>query len=289
MVMELSHPEKSGMLIYDITGIGAADASINVSEMSTTDGAIYGSARLNSRNIVLSIRFYGIDIESIRHKTYKYFPIKRKVTLEFTTDNRISVIDGYVEKNDPQIFQEQEYTQISIICPYPYFYEGGDGGTNITYFYGVKPLFEFPFSNESLTEPLIEFSEIIREPTKSIIYNGDASVGIKIFIHVYGSVKNITIANLDTQEAMRIDTDKIATIMGSPLQTADEIEISTVQGEKYIRLLRDGVYTNILNSLGRDADWFQLVKGDNRFAFTAEEGMSKLQFRIENRMIFEGV
>ena len=288
--IELAKPFDTGMLIYNITGIGASNASINIAEMSTTDGALFSSARVESRNIVLYIRFVGNDVETVRQKTYKYFPIKRKVTLEFETDNRISVIDGYVEKNDPQVFQKQEYTQISIICPYPYFYQGGEGGTNITYFYGVNPLFEFPFSNESLEAPVIEMGQIVQEPTKSIWYEGDSSVGVKIYIHALGTAKNISVANLDTQQVMHIDTDKIASIMdGDGFKAGDDIEISTVQGEKYVRLLRDGEYTNILNALGKDADWFQIAKGDNRFAFTAEEGISNLQFRIENRMIFEGV
>ena len=54
-------------------------------------------------------------------------------------------------------------------------------------------------------------------------------------------------------------------------------------------LLRNGLYTNILNCLDRDSDWFQLSKGDNLFAFVAEEGTSNLQFRIQNKIVYEGV
>ena len=55
-----------------------------------------------------------------------------------------------------QIFSAamMETTQISIVCPDPYFYSAGPDGTNTTIFYGVEPLFEFAFSNESLTESL---------------------------------------------------------------------------------------------------------------------------------------
>lgn len=290
MVMELARPERTGMLIYNITGLGPGKATINAYEVATDDGSMYSSARLGARNIVMSIIFHGTDIESLRQKTYKYFPIKKYVELEITTDNRISVIKGYVEENEPTIFSKAEATQISIICPYPYFYKGGKDAINSTYFYGVDPVFEFPFSNESLEEPLLEFGQIRREPVKSIFYDGDADIGIKIFIKALGSAKNITIANLDTQDAMVIDTDKIAKIVGdTALKYGDEIEISTVQRDKYIRLLREGKYYNVLNAIGKNTKWFKLVKGDNQFAFTAEEGIENLQFRIENRMIFEGV
>ena len=112
--IELAKPFDTGMLIYNITGIGASNASINIAEMSTTDGALFSSARVESRNIVLYIRCVGNDVETARQKTYKYFSIKRKVTHEFETDNRTAVTDGNVEKNDQQVFLKQVYTPIAI-------------------------------------------------------------------------------------------------------------------------------------------------------------------------------
>lgn len=290
MTMELARPEKTGMLIYNITGLGPGTATINAYEVATDDGSMFSSARLSARNIVISIAFHGNDIETLRQKTYKYFPIKKQVELEIVTDNRVSVIKGYVEKNDPTIFSQNEATQISIICPYPYFYKGGPDAINSTYFYGVEPVFEFPFSNESLIEPLLEFGSIKQEPVQTIFYDGDSDIGIKIYIKAFGTAKNITIANLDTQDIMVINTDKISSIIGSSaLIEGDEIEISTVQREKYIRFLRNGKYYNILNVLDKNVKWFKLVKGDNLFAFTAEEGITNLQIRIDNRLIYEGV
>ena len=88
---------------------------------------------------------------------------------------------------------------------------------------------------------------------------------------------------------MSIDTEKLARITGSGIIAGDDIIISTVKRNKSIYLLRNGIRTNILNCLDRDADWFQLSKGDNLFAYTVEDGLENLQFRIENRTIFEGV
>lgn len=56
-----------------------------------------------------------------------------------------------------------------------------------------------------------------------------------------------------------------------------------------VRVLRNGIYTNILNCLDKDSDWFQLSKGDNIFAYVVEEGTTNVQFKIENRTAFEGV
>ena len=88
---------------------------------------------------------------------------------------------------------------------------------------------------------------------------------------------------------MRIDTDKLAKFTGSGIIAGDDIIICTVKGKKSITLQRAGKTTNILNCLVKNANWFQLAKGDNLFAYTADSGASNLQFKIENRIIYEGV
>ena len=55
--IELTKPDVSGFVIKYITGLGPVKAEINNTEISTGDGAIYNSARLNSRNIVLGLSF----------------------------------------------------------------------------------------------------------------------------------------------------------------------------------------------------------------------------------------
>ena len=288
--MELRRPELSGFLITDIRGIGPAKASINTTEISTGDGSSYNSARLNARNIVLQFELLpNPTVEDTRQLSYKYFPIKKKLTLVIETDNRLCEATGYVESNEPILFAKQETIQISIICPDPYFYSASEKDNNVTVFSGDEPAFEFPFSNESLSEPMIEFGIMSNDNVKSVIYNGDAEIGITLTIHAIGPASNIIIYNSGTGESMSIDTKKIETLTGSGLVFGDDIIITTVKRNKSIRLLRAGKYTNILNCLNKNADWFQLAKGDNVFRYTAETGAENLQFKIENRTIFEGV
>jgi hypothetical protein len=286
--MELECPEKSGFLIQNIEGLGPGKATINSTELATSDGSLFNSARLNSRNIVFTLKLLDVPtVETVRQKTYKYFPIKKRVHILIETDNRLCGIYGQVESNEPTMFTNEEITQISIICPDPYFYSFG--GTNVTIFSGIEPMFEFPFSNESTTENLIVLSQISTNHEQTVYYSGDSEVGIVIYIHSLGDVSNITIYNSVTRGTMKIDTAKLTALTGSGIIFGDDIIISTVKGQKYVQLLRSGEYTNILNCLDRDAEWFQLTKGDNIFAFTAESGSTNLQFRIENQTIFEGV
>lgn len=291
--LELGKPDVSGFLIKSITGLGPAKANVNTTEVSTNDGSLFNSARLSQRNIVLDMVFintvYGESIEDLRQKSYKYFPLKKSVELTIETDNRYVKTTGYVESNEPNIFSSQEGTQISIICPDPYFYSAGEDGNNVTNFYSIDPMFEFPFSNESLDEPLLVFGEIQIKMEGVITYHGDSEIGVMIYIHAIGPATNINIYNTETREVMRINTEKISSLTGKGIVASDDIVINTAKGEKSITLIREGVSYNILNCLDKNTDWFMLAKGDNIFAFTADSGVTNLQFRVENKVIYEGV
>lgn len=291
ITIKLREPETTGFLISSITGLGPAKAEINTTDISAMDGSMFNSARMSQRNIVLGIVFTNTyekeSIEDLRLKSYKYFPLKKKLELLIETDNRLVKTMGYVESNEPNIFSSMENTQISIICPDPYFYDAG--ANQETEFYSVEPLFEFPFSNESLTKNLIEFSRMKNAAEGNIHYLGDADIGMTIYIHAIGPATNVYIHNLGTLESMKIDTTKLKTLTGSGIIERDEIIITTVKGEKNIVLVREGKIINILNCLDRNVCWLGLTKGDNVFAFTADSGILNLQFRIENRIIYEGV
>ncbi len=288
--LDLFNPDESGFIIKNIDGLGPVKANINFKELATNDGSIDNSARLSSRNIVMSLQFIeSPTIEETRLKSYKYFPIKRNIKILIETDNRICETIGRVETNVPTIFSNAEGCQISVLCPNPYFYSAGENGTNQTIFYGTDPLFEFPFSNESLTEDLIEFGSIENRTEGTVYYDGDAEIGITIQIHAVGEAAGLVIYNTRTRELMRINDDKLKSLIGSGIQAGDEITITTSRGEKGIYILRNGVTTNILNSLEKPIKWFQLSKGDNTFAYTASAGLTNLQFRIENKVIYEGV
>lgn len=290
ITLELMKPDCSGFIVKSISGLGPAKGNVNTVEVLTNDGGVFNSAHLGIRNIVMNLVFMetGTEtVENIRHKSYKYFPVKKKVNLSIKTDSRVSEIEGYVEHNEPAIFSSQEGCQISIICPYPYFYSAKK--SNITLFNGVGPLFEFPFQNESLSTNMLKMGEIHKNNEHVVTYDGDAEIGVTIIIYAIGAATNVMIYNAGTREVMRIDTDKLINLTGHGIIAGDEITIKTTKGNKSITLLRNGIAINILNCLDKNADWFQLVRGDNAFGYIAETGNNNLQFRIENRVIYEGV
>lgn len=286
--LELARPEESGFVVKKIEGLGPSKADILTTEVITNDGSVFNFARSEQRDITITLDFsYFTSIEDARHETYKYFPTRKPLDLIIETDNRRVRTKGYVESNEPDIFSKKEGCQISIICPDPNFYLDGD--TEGALLNGVRKNFEFPFENNSLIEPLIEFGAIQYKKEENVYYDGDSDIGVTITIDAIGEAENITIYNTGTRQVMRIDTDKIAAITGSGIISGDRITICTEKGYKSITLLRGGDEYNILNCLAKNVDWFHLTKGDNVFAFAAERGTVNIQMVITYRVIYEGV
>lgn len=288
LTLELGNPNSSGFAIVDIpSGLGPPKATVNFTSISTGDGDIYNSARVGGRNVVLNIRFTDSpDIEAARLRSYRYFPIKKQVLLIIETDTRTVSTFGTVESNTPTVFSKESGCQISILCADPYLYGLTDAETA---FSTVESGFTFPFGNESLTVPTLIFGIITIKQAASVIYDGEVDTGMIINIHATGTITNLSITNMQTLESMHIDTTKLTALVGQGLIAGDDIVISTIKGSKSIYHIRNGVYTNIMLTLGRQTSWFTLSSGDNVFTYMADTGINNIQFRITNRIVYEGV
>lgn len=284
--MDLRNPASSGFLIRSIDGLGPVKATINSLEVATSDGSIFNSARASSRNIVLDVVFFGNSVEDIRQKSYRYFPLKKPLRFTVETDNRTCYTIGYVESNEPDIFSDQESSKISIVCPESYF---RSDKPQLTVFAGTEPAFEFPFSNESATEPLLIMGNIFYYSEKTIEYLGDTDTGFVMTIQFNDPATGVVVYNIKTGESMKILDDKYEAIMGSGIEVGDIIEISTIKKNKYIRVLRDGVYKNIMNALDKNTNWLQFTKGYNTIAYVADTGSTGMQLKIENPVLYEGI
>ena len=154
----------------------------------------------------------------------------------------------------------------------------------------MTPNFEFPWSNESLEEDLIEFG-IINLDTRSILdYHGDVDTGVLITIHSLGKVTGpIVVYNVETHESIKIDLDRIKTLIGREYSNGDDIIISTVSGDKYVQVLHDGKYTNAISAIEKLADWFQISVGKNIFNFTVKEGISNIAMTFSYRNAYGGI
>ena len=293
LTMIMGRSGSSGLLITRIDGLQPYRANINTTKFAPTTklsgGEAFNSASLEKRNIVIDIQFddWAESVEDIRQRTYKYFPVGRMLTFYVLTDNRHVKTTGYVEYNEPTIFSKACGTRISIICPDPYFYSASVNSLVNTNFSGIENAFTFPFSNASLTEKQLVFGIIHAQTENLINYTGDVETGLFIYMHATGIIENIKVYNTITRELMGVDTELLALMLEGGIIAGDDIIINTSLGAKSITLIREGIYYNILNAK-YGTDWLTLVKGDNLFAFTADSGISFLQLRMENLIVYEG-
>lgn len=286
VIFELRSPAASGFFVRGIDGLGPVKADINTTDALSLDGSVFNSARLTSRNIVFKLGFLEKPtIENTRRESYKYFPLKKLINIEIETDLRTYKTSGHVESNEPDIFSKDEGSVISVICPNPYFY---DPLSTLVFFSHVDAGFEFPFSNESLTEKLIVFANIISDLETNLFYAGDSEIGIVLRVHAFGPVINLEIFNLTTRQSMKINHDILVALTGFGIITGDDIIITTIRGQKSIVLIRDGEEINILNALDPD-DWFIIQKGDNAFFYTADSGANNIDITLEYTVVYEGI
>lgn len=290
--LPLRWPNDAGLLISKIDGITPGDVEVNSQDYAVLDGGVFNSSRMGTRNITIEF-YYGFTphIESARHRAYQYFPVKTEVRLDFLTDERNLSIWGYVEGNDTDIFSEHEKGQVSIVCPDPYFYEKD----YVSYTLGAAiPEFEFPFSNESLTEPLICFSDIGNRHLFDIGYNGDMEVGaiIRIYFNISPStLGEIDIHNITNNQVLTLNIPQIQSSTGVTFEQYGSIVIDSVRGQKDIYYEKFGERRSIIGVFDiMNFPWMYLGPGQNVFAFDMDEtNYNDVTISIEHRGAYGGV
>lgn len=313
--LELSDPWEAGLAVIGIDGLGPVDSSLNITEYgSAMDGGLYNSSRTGTRNIVMSLVFLDTlkSIERVRHDTYTFFPNKERLKFLVETDVRVSETYGWVESNNPSIFDRQEGCQISIICPIPWFYDSLKDarvtlksivdGFKFPFSNNIHPVseFQFAFANNSLEEnrlqfydsnieKYISFGEITYLKERNLRYLGEITNGVTIRLIAHGDVQNPIVKNGRTKEFMKLNTTMLETLTGNGFINGDEIVIETVKGSKSVTLIRDGESYNILNCLDPRTDWISVIQGDNQFSYTSDEGVDNLEIQIIAKFAYEGV
>lgn len=287
--MPLTDPYSSGINVKNITGITPVGGEVYITPFASIDGGVFAGSRVPSRNIVLTLGMMNNpeNAEPSRMKLYNYFRIKDSVTLIFYTESRILQVFGYVDDVDVDIFSKEEIATVSITCVDPWFHSETN---NAIAFSGTMPSFEFPFSNESLVDPLLEFGTISIDTRTDIMYEGDIQTGFELRItFLSNDFHNIYFYNMITKERMTIFTDQITNITGNALSSGDELYISTVSGDRHAYLLRNGIFTNVIAAIDKNATWFQLTKGGNVFAFSSDRGVENIMMNITYRDAYAGI
>lgn len=268
-------------ILTGIDGITPADATINATEMATLDGSRYNSSHVMARNIVvtLKIRGEGTIVRKRRIALYRYIRTKHQIRLYIKHDQRDVYIDGYVEKLEDAgtIFSDDQRLQISVICPDPFFRDNSSDQQEIS-FSSVEALFHFPFAIE-VGYP-IPFSLRLNTQYKTIYNAGDTACGMVLVVSAAGGVSNPKFFDEANNDAMTFNLN---------LVTGDELIITTIRGQKSAMLRRNGVLTNVINTMTHDSSWLQLEPGDNIFYYSSDSGFGNMALTFIFTNLYEGI
>lgn len=259
--------------VYKVTGLQPPQVSLFSSSNATTDGSTVSGVKAMQRNIVIYVAMEK-DIESSRINLYKYFPLKKVMTLYFKNGSRDVYIEGYVELIECDLFTNRQVAQISIICPQPYFKAAEE---LVSYFSDISSLFTFPFS---IPAEGVALSSITANIRKSIINTGDIESGIIIRLYAVGTVVNPVVYDVFERTHMKFNFT---------MQPNDEIIIDTNTGKKSVSLIRNGISNNLLGYMVADSTWLTLKAGDNVFTYDSDGGNSSLQVSFTTAILYGGV
>ena len=288
--LDLANPWAGGIAVTGASGLGPAEGTINTVNFATSDGALFNSSRIKSRDIELNLKFMGSDIEAVRHKLLRYFRVKHPITLDFITDYRHTYITGHVEKNEIDIFSNSEGADLTIVCPNPFFrLRDPAKGKNSVRFTTSTPSFEFEFQDPNSDSPTLIFGEMTSTGETVVVYEGDADASTIVDIQFLGPASGVKLYNTTTQTRINIDTNEISRLLGSTIRAGDRLSISSGVGDKYVKAYRDGNVYNALSALDKDSDWIFLTPGDNLITVRADTGIDNVSAIISFENLYESI
>lgn len=268
---ELTH-NTGRYAVVGIDGLTRPPTSINTAIAGGIDGSFFNSARVEQRNLVISIILRG-DIEANRQALYSIFPLKSICTVYFENKNRSVKIDGYVETLEADLFSMQERVQVSIICPRPYW---EDMNAIIDEISTLVKNFQFPFL---ISEP-ISFADIYNEPHAFLNNIGDAETGFELSVTLTSNISELIITNSTTGAYFGV---QYAMLEG------DILTLSTIQGRLSVQIQRNNSTINLLNYITSGSTWIKLAPGLNDITYSCGEDDADLPIQINAVWLYGGV
>lgn len=260
-------------------GLHGIETEIGESETPYTDGAMIESVKALPRGIELTFILRGNIKASIDYFT-SIVKSKQLVTLREVDGARDITIKGIATVPPYSRMLQTCKITLSIYCPQPYWEDAA---------YLVETISEYIdmlcFPREGQYFPIIgrPFGAIDTDLTKTFTNTSDTSVGMLISIVALAEVVKPRIS-CDTGEQAGWYMQLNVT-----LKENDKVEISTVKGEKYIKINGAETYNgeSILNSLDwHGNDWLQIETGANTFSITTDGGATNSNLYFD--LIYKG-
>jgi hypothetical protein len=230
----LLEDDSTGFLVKDIVGLDPVNATLTKSDFAQQDGTQFNAARREDRNIVIKLKLAPADSDTsvgdLREQLYSFFMPKVPVDLRFYDGSRVVNSSGRVESCVAPLFTKTPGADISIICFDPDFI-------------GLEAVELEGFTVSDTTETLIP-------------YAGTSDTGVLFTLNLDRTETDFTIfhrapSGIVTQMAFTIS-----------LVSGDVVTVSTITGDKYVKLVHSSVETDVLYALD-GSNWVTLAKGNN--------------------------
>lgn len=241
-----------GFVVREIEGLGPVKATLVSSNFANMDGVQYHSSRREARNIIVRLGLdpdYGLySVYDLRTQLYNFLMPKTSALLSFNlfdkfSDNVLTQylevdISGRVETFESSLFTNEPTAEISIMCFDPDFVD-------------PKLVVVDGLSVSDLTE-------------STVAYSGSVETGVIITLLPDRALTDLTIYNRPPDGTLRTVDFSYSLVAG------DKIELSSVQGNKFIKLTRGGVESSILYAISPQSAWLELFNGNNQIRVYAE-------------------
>ena len=280
--LSLTDPWGQGVAVLKVDGLGPVKSDIFVTNYGARSGGYYNGSRAATRDITLTLKPLGIDIERVRRWLYNVLPVQGRVTFTVKTDYAELETVGYVESFEPDIFSKFSTYTVGLRCPDPFFTETGSLINTTVELTNSGPLFEFPFSNPMYGQE-IEFSRTLPKGQFYLVYDGQVSVGMTVTISFKTDPGTYVLVRSGRGEYVKVLNANNRMKAGGRLVLISEI------GRRSARYTDSaGQTTDLAWTTWEQGDWPMLYPGENALSVDTQNG-SEFKAIVQYTKKFLGV
>lgn len=257
--------------VKEVEGISETKFDIQTEKPSDFDGEIYMGSTAEMRNIVIVAQIKN-DHLFWRERMFSFFQPRSKGTLYYYDRDKEKKIDYYVEEINFNFSGFVREVEVSLVCPNPLFQSVKDELTQMAVWQG---LIQWPLN----LPPTWKVGEKVSTLIANVVNTSNVTRGLTIKFMAGGTVINPSLFDINRQRGLKVQIE---------MHLGDVLEITTGNGNKRVRLIRDGVTSNINYLWEFGSTWLQAEPGDNVYRYDAETGIDVLSVSIISTPLYWG-
>ena len=252
--------------LTNVDGMTNAATDISANVIGGQDGDDINNIQAQPRPIILDLLVdYSQNVEDVKRSILRIIKLKQPCVLRWVQNNRTWEINGVVDGITMPRFSNSVTMQVSIHCEDPYWHDIHDTISEIAESIGMQYFTDTPGDMLYFPDGGIPFGEVNTSRTRSMLNDGDVSVGMIIEIVALKTVTNPIIYNAAGDFIGIGHTNNI--VRKLVMSAGDVLVINTNTGEKSVTL--NGV--SQLDKIKPHSTWLQLEAGENELTVNSDD------------------